>query len=108
MKQEAFLIPINAITETQISAIDNFINQNSNILILAWTFTVTEKCVYGYTFYEDYGAMNKFIMSLDLNKKYIYWYDFLPDGLELDEINRKIIIDQRKEKLNKIHDKTRN
>lgn len=49
-----------------------------------WTIKVTEKCVYGYTFYEDHGFMHDFIMSLDLNKKYIYWSE--PYGLELDEV----------------------
>jgi len=105
MKQDAFLIPINAISIAQISAIKDFID-NTGILAMFWTIKVTEKCVYGYTFYEDRGFMHDFIMSLDLNKKYIYWSE--PDGLELDDINRSVINSQRKEKLNKIHDKTRN
>ena len=93
MKHEAFLIPINAITESQILEIMKVSNENM------WNFSVAEKCVYGYTFYEDQGTMYNFISNLYLNKKYIYWYDFLPDGIELDALNRQILQEQRRNKI---------
>ena len=92
--KDAFLIPINAIYKTQILAIHNVINEK-------WTFTIAEKCVYGYTFYEDNGFMHDFIISLGLNKKYIYWAE-PGDGVDLDLVNREIIQHQRKEKLEKL------
>lgn len=115
----SFLIPINALTEKQIINIQNHIEvtkswllQNDSVDIYAedeWDIQVTEKCVYGYTFMDNFNMW--FFLKNILNfKGHIYWENFgggfdLDVNLDLDTINRELLKIERKDKLNSIENK---
>jgi len=107
----SFLIPINALTESQILMIQDYINvtenwckyhKEDNLYPEGWDITVNEKCVYGWT------TMDNFDMSFFLNvivgvNKYIHWGDdYTDNNIDLDALNREILQEERKEKLDNI------
>jgi hypothetical protein len=113
----SFLIPINALTENQITKIQNHIEVTKNWLLQndsdidayeddKWEIQVTDKCVYGYTFMDNFN-MSFFLRKILNLKNYIYWENFDDGGfdLDLDAINRELLQTERKNKLHNIEEK---
>lgn len=106
----SFLIPISALKQYQIEMIVDHIDATENYNKYhqtdiycedseRWNIDVNEKCVYGYTFMDNFD-MNFFLSEIaNIDQKYIHWGDGYNYDLDLDELNREIIQEQRKEKL---------
>jgi hypothetical protein len=110
----SFLIPINALNDSQILSLQNHIEITNSDISEKWEIVVTEKCVYGFTFFDNFD-MHYFIQEdIKLTEKYIYWggldsvkYSMTETGyenyeLDLDKINQDIKKLIRKNKLNKL------
>jgi len=100
----SFLIPINAVTNNQLLTLNKYINNNK----LNFTIVIMPKCILGYTFFNS-SDLDVFVnITLKLNEKYIYWFNSInfenTYNLDLDLINRNILNDIRKNKLNNIKD----
>ena len=113
----SFLIPINAVRPYQIEMIIDHIDAARIWLTYhkdmemnsseedKWVIEVNEKCVFGYTFMDNFD-MNFFLENIaNVNQKYIYWGDFeyhSSYSLDIDQINREILQEERKDKLENI------
>lgn len=100
----SFLIPINAVTKQQFKIIEDYINSDVSD---KWNITISEKCVYGYTFFDDIDLRLFVHEYLKLNEKYVYWSDIITttNDLDLDLLNRQVIQKERKHKIKHIQDK---
>jgi hypothetical protein len=113
----SFLIPINALKQYQIEMIVDHISCTENWLKYhptveidcydydnCWTIDVNDKCVYGYTFMYNFD-MRYFLDNIAMvNEKYIHWGDGYNDNnIDLDELNRQILQEQRKDKLDNLN-----
>jgi hypothetical protein len=112
----SFLIPINALKDYQIGMIQDHIEAGKNWCKYnddrqfdvyscsddeKWDIDLRENCLFGYTFMDNFD-MGFFLEKIALvDKKYIYWNDYYND-LDLDTINREILQEERKEKLDNI------
>jgi hypothetical protein len=108
----SFLIPINALKDYQILMIQDHIEAGQNWCKYhdnkefdaypddAWDIDVREKCLFGYTWMDNFD-MRFFLEKIAMvDEKYIYWEE--EHGLDLDSINREILQEQRKDKLDNI------
>lgn len=112
----SFLIPINAVRQYQIEMIEdhilcteNWLKYNKDAEIDCcddgnrWSIQVDEKCIYGYTFMDNFD-MSFFLENIaKVESKYIHWGDdYTDNNIDLDSINREILQEQRKEKLDNL------
>ena len=107
----SFLIPINALEAYQIEMIKDHINVARNWQQYhtdkdmyvrdddRWDIEVKEKCLFGYTFMDNFD-MGFFLTEIIGMTNHIYWES--EHGLDLDEINREILIEKRKDKLDNL------
>lgn len=113
-RASSFLIPINALTESQIFLLKNHIQITNSNIDEKWEIIVTEKCVYGFTLFDSFDMQHFIINNINIPDKFIYWsgtdgvkFSMNEEGnksyeLDLDKINQDIIKLFRKNKLNKI------
>jgi len=96
----SFLIPINALNEIQIQKLVDFKSE--------WNIEIKSDCVFGYSFFDEkIGDISYFLIGiLNIDRKYIYWWDTIDNfnDLDLENINREILQDGRKNKLIHIKD----
>lgn len=112
----SFLIPINALRQYQIEMIEDHIHCTENWLKYnkdaeidccddgnRWSIDVNEKCVYGYTFMDNFD-MHFFLLNIaKVEQKYIHWGDdYTDNNVDLDALNREILQEKRKDKLDNI------
>jgi hypothetical protein len=108
----SFLIPINALKNNQIRMIQSHIDvakewskyQDEKKKIYCedsdkWDIEVTDKCVYGYTFMDNFDMRFFLEEIMKIGEKYTYWGE---NSLDLDELNREILQEERKEKLDNL------
>lgn len=100
----SFVIPINAVSDDQKTTIKKYIDSN---FADKWIITITDKCIYGYTFF--YNSEFKIFVydEFKLNKKYIHWSDVSHkiNDLDLDVLNLEVIKNERKDKLKNLKNK---
>lgn len=109
----SFLIPIMALEPYQIEMIKDHITATEHYnrwhetdVYCAdserWDIGLNEKCIYGYTFMDNFD-MHFFLTSIaKIDEKYIYWEEVNNTGLDIDELNRQIVVGERKDKLDNI------
>jgi hypothetical protein len=111
----SFLIPINALGSQQVNMIKNHIEvtQNWSEYVKGeqekeiycdesdrWDIDINEKCVWGYTFMDNFDMRFFLNEIVKVNEKYVYWDgDEKNSNLDLDAINRDILQEERKYKL---------
>ena len=108
----SFLIPINALKDNQIRMIQSHIDvakewskyQDEKKKIYCedsdkWDIEVTDKCVYGYTFMNNFDMRFFLEEIMNIGEKYTYWSE---NSLDLNELNREILQEERKEKLDNL------
>ena len=114
MHNTSFLIPNQALNETQISMIEDHMNiatlymrEHPFEIIYSeykktWRIEREENCLFGYTFQRDFDMefFLEYIANVDF--KYIIWNDDNINGIDLDNLNNKILKEKRKQKLLKI------
>lgn len=110
----SFLIPINALNESQISLLKNHIQITHSNINEKWEIVVNDKCLYGFTFCDNFDMYCYIRNYVKLPVNFIYWsgidgnkLSMSADGyksyeLDLDKINQDIIRTIRRNKLNKI------
>ena len=114
MHNTSFLIPIQALNETQISMIEDHMNiatlymrEHPFEIIYSenkrtWRIEREKKCLFGYTFQRDFD-MEFFLEHI---VKIEYWNIIWNDNsafVDLDLINNKILKEKRKIKLSKLN-----
>jgi len=110
----SFLIPINALKQYQIEMIIDHIDATKDWLKYnkdeidareddSWNIDINDKCAYGYTFMDNFD-MSFFLENIaKVESKYIHWGDdYTDNNIDLDSINREILQEQRKEKLDNL------
>jgi hypothetical protein len=111
----SFLIPINALQEYQISMIEDHITVTEHWnkyhegeeqycpMSERWSIEVNDKCLYGYTFMNNFDMQFFLERIAMINEKYVFWGRSHGDNdLDLDELNREILKEERKDKLDNI------
>lgn len=109
----SFLIPINALTESQILMIQDYVDvtekwckyhKEKDLYPEGWNISVNEKCVYGWTIMDNFD-MSFFLNEIVNIKSYIHWGDDYSDNnIDLDALNREILQEKRKDKLDNINE----
>lgn len=112
----SFLIPINALRYYQVQMIKDHINatrewgkfqENDDYCYVSdgdrWDITVNEKCLYGYTFMDNFDMHHFLIEIVKIDPKYIHWGDdYTDNNVDLDALNREILQEERKDKLDNL------
>ena len=111
----SFLIPINALTESQVLMIQDYINVTENwckyhkdtdLYPEGWSISVNEKCVYGWTIMDNFDMHFCLTNIIGVEQKYVHWGDdYTDNNIDLDALNREILQEERKEKLDNIENK---
>jgi hypothetical protein len=112
----SFLIPINALKYYQVQMIKDHINttmewskyQENELYVYnedSWSIDVNEKCVYGWTIMDNFDMHHFLIEIAKVDPKYIHWGDdYTDNNVDLDELNREILQEERKDKLDNIEE----
>lgn len=104
----SFLIPINALSENQLLMIQNLIDK---INFEGWAIIINEKCIYGYTFMDNFDMHFFLNEEIKVKSQHIYWagdegfediFSGNNNNLDLEKINKDIIKEERKDKLNEL------
>ena len=115
MHSTSFLIPIQALNETQISMIEDHMHIATLYMrehpfeiiysenIRTWRIHREKKCIFGYTFQRDFD-MEFFLENIvKIDYKNIIWDYSNMNDIDLDLYNNKIRKDRRKEKLKSLY-----
>ena len=97
----SFLIPINALNYHQIKKIEEHYKDCDPSEV--WTIEVNDKCVFGYTFMDNFDMRYFLPEVVKVDKKYIYWGEDEVD-VDVDQINSEILQESRKDKLDNLED----
>jgi len=117
MHNTSFLIPIQALNETQISMIEDHMNiatlymrEHSTQIIYSenkrtWRIEREQKCLFGYTFHVDFDMEFFLEHIVKVDYLYIIWNDNSAlTGVDLELLNNRILKSKRKKKLDKLND----
>ena len=97
----SFLIPINALNYCQIKMIEEHYTECDPSDV--WKIEVNDKCVFGYTFMDNFDMRYFLPEIVKVEDKYIFWQEDEID-VNIDELNREIIQESRKDKLDNINE----
>jgi hypothetical protein len=114
MHNTSFLIPIQALNETQFSMIEDHMNIATQYMLehpfeiiysenkRTWRIEREKKCLFGYTFQIDFD-MEFFLEHIaNVDFKYIIWNNNSA-FCDLDLLNNKILKNNRKTKINNLY-----
>ena len=125
----SFLIPINALKKGQILMIQNHVEKLKDE---EWYISIKKDCIFGWSDYDNFNMITFLFEVLRVNKKYVFFTNSSPDGIfaltnseseqlspqlnlpaqpndyanfdiDLEELNKKILKEERKDKLDNIN-----